>query len=51
MMLRLMPCTALKLAGAVLLALTLAAPLAGCGKVGPNEPPEDSRYPRPYPSQ
>jgi predicted small lipoprotein YifL len=37
----------------ILLALALAAPLAGCGKKGPPQPPpgKESTYPRTYPSE
>lgn len=35
----------------LLLVAMLAVPVAGCGKKGPPEPPEDSEYPRSYPSR
>lgn len=42
---------ALKVAAVALLVVALAAPLAACGKRASNLPPEDSRYPRTYPSR
>ncbi len=35
----------------LVLVLLLAAPLAACGKKGMPEAPEDSDYPRSYPSR
>lgn len=34
-----------------LVALALAAPLGACGKKGDLEPPEDSRFPKTYPTR
>ncbi len=36
---------------AVLLALAMVSPLAACGRKGPPEFPEGSKYPREYPSE
>ena len=35
----------------LLLALALAGPLAACGREGPPQPPEESDFPRTYPSR
>ncbi len=35
----------------IVLALAVALPIAGCGRRGALEAPEDSRYPREYPSR
>ena len=35
----------------IILALAVALPAAGCGRKGKLEAPEDSRYPREYPSR
>ncbi len=35
----------------ILLALAVVLPTAGCGRRGSLETPEDSRYPREYPSR
>lgn len=35
----------------LLLVALIATPMAGCGRKGKPEPPEDSQFPRTYPTQ